>query len=840
MSKMILALLTVLILLMCSGAAQAENLAAGKPYWLYPPSFLPHCRDELTNPVRMTDGIFRTDDRFYATALGATTVTWDGWTPYRTTACIVLDLDEVFRITNVRLHARAGWGTGANDVFYPFRVSFYVAAKDLQFYHVGDAIDRASKTSPYGLAQHWMQTGPISIDGRYICVVLQTELSARISLDELEIIGEPAAGEPGHDFKPIDIQAVFLRDVNLLSETNGMNPVQFGPMPLHVGLNVRRAQMAVRQADEYVNSEELPAGERAASLQHLADLKARLAELQLETASPSSDQRLGLIGAETRDVFDAAQHISHRRRPLFVWARDIWKPLLPLAQPHSDTPYLQQIQVVMLGNEYESAGCAITNFRRETVRLRALLSSLDTGPESDDSGSSPAALPFPLDRVVLRKMVYSNCAANTLVGDALVELDSGNTITLPPGETVQLWATLHARDVEPGDYALKLRIIPLQADMSEQGVPLRVHVSKVALGGVQPVHFLCFAYPHWYQMRPDPRKGIEDLMAHYCDVFCLPAGHYPGMNDQGDITDPSCAGLDDALDLHRGAKSLFVCGFPGSFAGGKITFDAKAGLDPTYEKAFANWLNWLIGKIKERGYDYNHIVYCPIDEPGHAGEGAEIIGVIGPLVKKVDPNLMVSENPNSPFIARYPVAWDSFIDIWMPNGNHVYPDTPLAADGRKWLEQRRGEKWTYLCDNSRPLLGALGYYRNHFWKAYALGYKGVSWWSYGDEYRGDNPASWQYPWGFGVVYRGEKGPIPTRRWEAWREGVEDYWLLALVRETAEAAEQSGQTAIADAAKRLVADAISGVNADPDNVTTLQKYRVLLIQTAEELKRTIEQ
>jgi len=87
--------------------------------------------------------------------------------------------------------------------------------------------------------------------------------------------------------------------------------------------------------------------------------------------------------------------------------------------------------------------------------------------------------------------------------------------------------------------------------------------------------------------------------------------------------------------------------------------------------------------------------------------------------------------------------------------------------------------WIYHVPSSpakqeSPLNG----YRLLAWRASALGASGVGFWAYGDTARSsawDDLDGIQPDWS--VVYDSESSPISTRRWEGFRQGLEDYRLL---------------------------------------------------------------
>jgi hypothetical protein len=71
------------------------------------------------------------------------------------------------------------------------------------------------------------------------------------------------------------------------------------------------------------------------------------------------------------------------------------------------------------------------------------------------------------------------------------------------------------------------------------------------------------------------------------------------------------------------------------------------------------------------------------------------------------------------------------------------------------------------------------------WKAYHRGYEGVGFWSFNDS--GTTSVWDDYDWvtdDYSVVYEGTNKPVTSVRWEAWRQGIQDYRLLDWVKELA--------------------------------------------------------
>lgn len=149
------------------------------------------------------------------------------------------------------------------------------------------------------------------------------------------------------------------------------------------------------------------------------------------------------------------------------------------------------------------------------------------------------------------------------------------------------------------------------------------------------------------------------------------------------------------------------------------------------------------------------------------------------------------------------------VEIWVPHIDCV-DDEFLAA------EQAAGnEVWWYICCSARhPWPNCLVDYpvldsRVPFWMMFdarvtGYAYWTVNWWAK-DPFQ--DPLSYAKANGDGMlVYPGEDGPIDSIRWEATRDGFEDYEYLALLAERIRAAEAAGTcSSVLDDARRALAE-----------------------------------
>jgi hypothetical protein len=142
------------------------------------------------------------------------------------------------------------------------------------------------------------------------------------------------------------------------------------------------------------------------------------------------------------------------------------------------------------------------------------------------------------------------------------------------------------------------------------------------------------------------------------------------------------------------------------------------------------------------------------------------------------------------------------IDVWQPEINVLKRDPELL----KWFQQNARTLWAYEATDPGKNMLPLGYYRAHAWTAWKLGLKGAGFWcyKYNDTWWPLETPDWS------VVYQTGDQVTPSRRWEACRDGQEDYRALYALRAAAETARAAGQTAAADRALAAIDEMVEQV------------------------------
>lgn len=69
--------------------------------------------------------------------------------------------------------------------------------------------------------------------------------------------------------------------------------------------------------------------------------------------------------------------------------------------------------------------------------------------------------------------------------------------------------------------------------------------------------------------------------------------------------------------------------------------------------------------------------------------------------------------------------------------------------------------------------------------------------------------------------------IPSKRWEAWREGVEDYTYLYMLQELIDTSPWSAKI---DETQKILDDAVDKVLSDPENTALADVQREKILRT----------
>ncbi len=509
------------------------------------------------------------------------------------------------------------------------------------------------------------------------------------------------------------------------------------------------------------------------------------------------------------------QSMFHGRKYI-LWQKSPWEKLAKTALPTASFKECKTINLAMGINEYESASFVLTNF---------------SGKTADFSVSArPGSIPL-----TLRRAVWVTSFSGKQVNDALPLLEG--KVSIPSGESREIWLTLYSRGMKPGDYTTQVAVGAKGLGVSI--VNLKTKVYPVTLPDDKPIYTSYWDYvvPAW--VGPELAGAmVKDLKQHYVNV---PVVHpWPvrlQVNPDGTLKE-DYKDLDEVLAAYRALNPKMLC----------LSWNPDAYLEniPGYEffgdkwkGLFKKYLTGMVSHLKEEGFGYSKFVIHPYDEKLDAK-----VCQMAKLIKEIDPKILVMANSTGTPDDIRNIA--PYVDIFMPHyANFMYDQTQEVRDlATKLLPKSDKFLWTYTnCVPPFPQESSpYADYRLAVWRAWEKGMGGFGYWVYcykghWNDYKNADGENWS------VVYLAKDKDAPaglskkelvvtSKRWEATREGVEDYVYLRLLKDKLAKSEgkvspellgqgediladspksvlsNSGKTGLADAAKEKVLKVLS--------------------------------
>ncbi|MCA9734059.1 MAG: DUF4091 domain-containing protein [Deferribacteres bacterium] len=362
--------------------------------------------------------------------------------------------------------------------------------------------------------------------------------------------------------------------------------------------------------------------------------------------------------------------------------------------------------------------------------------------------------------------------------DALPELDESGVISIPPLQSREIWLDVEFADVQAGNYPLEIIFQALNgagvldAPTNPHEVPApetRVDIQFEVL----PFTMAASGDFRLCTWSPSTDPEIPDLLAHGNNVFLVHHGDI-SYDENGIISSVDFSNLDPIVQQFTGVDVfLLIHGFPnikGDFGSDKYTQD------------FADYLPQLVAYLAEKGFTTDQFALYPIDEPaGHGWSAVNKLVQFGKLARSINPAVMIYQDGGGElpmFHAMAPV-----LDVWVPPFDWLGIDLPemevMRTNGK--------HMWSYNCSytSSRPIgpnvknINLLYEFRLAALTAFRHGASGIGFWCYN--------AGRENPWSrirmeYNLIYPGRTKPVTSRRWEAVREGIEDYRILAVLRD----------------------------------------------------------
>ena len=658
-----------------------------------------------------------------------------GWASGAQSKSIEIDLGQIGSVDGLTF---ASGADTRSQVTFPLAVMVFLSDDGRTYSYAGDLINEAVNQEQHAI--HTFKIEGLADQARF--VRLQTISGGYyVFVDEIEVLGSKQVGlKPrGRKLTPDTIAQFSKGRIPLLRQKNS-SLTFLGHALSRLAAEPDKYEAVARRTR--VSLEDLRREILARSEAEKVDFRRGLPFTQL-------DRRIGRVIGE----YLAATG----RSPLGITSTNPWAPLLPLDWDASSRVLAP---LVMLQNEWGELAFNLTNATVDAMELSVTVADLLVG-----------TTPAPATATSLHEVKFVEAYGFRVRADALMPLKG--TVEIPPGMTKQLWLTIDSRDLQPGEYRGSIQLSGSQVSASQ---PVAFSVAPVAMPADPTLNVTNFSYMHWPIARSDPQGVAKNLHEHYVNVQQVISPYLPYFqaDAEGNFTGPmDFTKLDEYMALLPETRLWILWT---GFEWDHRKMYPKEG-DARRTKVFTRWLKEVISHMKKQGYGYDDFAFTWMDEPSQK-EIHEIVKPSSELLRRVDPQVQVWMTIAGDNTAANLAEVEGLIDIWCPI------ESKLGTDF--W----QGKRTWFYGSSSEKGRSPTGHYRHKLWQAFKHGCEGNGFWVYTDgsdlwdDYAG-TPS-------YSVVYDGPSGVISSKRWEAYRAGVEDYELCKLLRDAIDAAESAGR------------------------------------------------
>ena len=463
------------------------------------------------------------------------------------------------------------------------------------------------------------------------------------------------------------------------------------------------------------------------------------------------------------------------------------------------------LSVFTFGGETESAALNVFNLSSQSRTFRVELGTLAQGAKTLPARNAVTAfevLDVPTERCDLE-------------ADALSPLGVASVLHVPAWSGRQLWFNVNARSLPAGDWKSIVRLRSLDVAPVEASATLSVTVSPARIPAKQVLHNCGWGYVHSSMLKDFPAEALADQVAHGTDVFVGTFFPKARFDAEGNLVGETDYREHDAYVKQHGPHGIILfCGYQGALQG-----PAAEGSE-AYRKAHIQWLRAWVKHLAEIGIGYEGYALYPVDEPGLSKGLVDTYLRLAKLAREADPRIQMYTDPVSQITEAELREMLPYVDIWCPNRGGLVLDEQQKA--KLDIIKSAGKRvWMYECADNAKHQSPLGYYRAQAWLAWRHQMTGIGFWSYCTSQ--DDP--WFVPslrYDYLLVYPGN-GVVSSKRWEAVRDGIEDYAMIELLSQRLKANTASAKAEDVAAAKRLLGEEASRVGG----FCTIEHYSALM-------------
>ncbi len=464
-----------------------------------------------------------------------------------------------------------------------------------------------------------------------------------------------------------------------------------------------------------------------------------------------------------------------RKRILIIWKDNPQIYPKKFAIPSPFPKQLQEVAVFAGRNEHRSAVVNFFNPLKYGMDVRVWI-SMPKGDNREKWNKLKRAIRF-------YRPIFVQAKTKKYMADPMPPLDLSGVITVPAGQCRQLWLDVDTHYLQAGSYRAILNIKSLDRHINARywRIPVKINVWDFTVPAKMPITVQMWEDT---ETRVPIKPWLDDMVSHYVNGF-----FHSWFNALNHITAPEKIGKelvsaytirtglqlkDTLLPKHQRGQIMFGYGiielFEQRLAGRfKLKF-----MSPRWEKVFKEYVFTMINYLKSIGIEPKDYVVELWDEAD--GGTARRVLIAGQYLKSFAPEMQTMMDVAIKHPAKKALIMNPVVDIWCPSLERI-----IAMPKDLQLYRKTGKTlWAYQCPVGITETSAFEQCRKFPWWAWKLRLDGIAYWVY--DYPRDDPFD-NYDWGGHpdtcMVYGDYR--ITSRRWESWREGMEDYLYLYLLK-----------------------------------------------------------
>jgi len=421
-----------------------------------------------------------------------------------------------------------------------------------------------------------------------------------------------------------------------------------------------------------------------------------------------------------------------------------------------------QLNFYQWRNEHSLGALNVVNCSEKEMRFTLSVSPLAHG----DKIINPD--PF----VSVRRALYVYSKNGGFFADPLV-LQGDKPFAIKPGETTQLFIEFNSKELDSGQYTSSIGVL---CAGEIKTVPLNIEIADKTFP--EKLNFMTCNWDYITDESIIPNRiakmSVDDLRDHHLNVTVIP--HHKIFNSSSGsrkVTEKITItpNFKNELQLRKHAefRLLFLALKRNHKRFGQDIYSGQ------WRLKFQAFIRDLVRILDAQGYMYEDYAIYPYDEY----IGKDFVHV-AKLIREIEPAIKIYANSVGQGAAdvRKAAGW---VDIWCPYFNKVVANKKLLDE----IKAHCKDVWCYdtelrqdyVIENAAKLNKF--YHRTMPIKAAGLGLKGAGFWTYADRKGGHYNYFDERI--YGVIYDGKYSPedcieepiVPSKRWQMWREGVED-------------------------------------------------------------------